>query len=66
MKGRMKKINITFTPDEILLLRDAMAELCNDSDLIWDNAGNGPCPYDKAGRLYEKLCDIYQTKVVPH
>jgi hypothetical protein len=43
-----------------------MAELCNDSDLIWDCADNGPDPYDKAGRLHERLCDIYQEQVVPH
>lgn len=61
-----KTFKLTLTADELLLLRDAMCELCNDSDLIWDNADEGPGPYDKAGKLHEKLCDFYQSEVVSH
>jgi hypothetical protein len=59
-------ITLTLTPNEFFILKDAVEELCNDSDLIWGGPDDSPVRYEAAGRLYDRLCKIEQSEVIPH
>jgi hypothetical protein len=60
------EIVIRFTPQEFFLLKEAMDELCNDSDLIWGGPDDHSVRYDAAMRLAARLEQIEQTVVIPH
>lgn len=63
-----KVISLNVTPQEFFLLKSAMQELCNDSDLIWGNADESEDNrlYQEAERLLSRLDKIEQTEVIPH
>jgi hypothetical protein len=63
-----KTISLTLTPQEFALLKDAMDELCNDSDLIWGNEDEAHCQrrYEEAKRLADRLEKIGQMVVIPY
>jgi hypothetical protein len=63
-----KSIVLTLTSQEFFLLKSAVEELLNDSDLIWGNAdevGTSPL-YDEAKRLADRLEKIEQMVVIPN
>ena len=63
-----KSIVLTLTPQEFFLLKSAVEELLNDSDLIWGNAdavGTSPL-YEEAKRLADRLEKIEQMVVIPN
>jgi hypothetical protein len=60
------EIVIRFTPQEFFLLKEAMDELCNDSDLIWGGPDDHSVRCDAAMRLAARLEQIEQTVVIPH
>jgi hypothetical protein len=63
-----KTISLTLTPQEFALLKDAMDELCNDSDLIWGNEDEAHYQrrYQEAMRLADRLEKIEQMVVIPY
>ena len=63
-----KTISLTLTPQEFALLKDAMDELCNDSDLIWGNEDEAHYQrrYEEAMRLADRLEKIEQMVVIPY
>ena len=63
-----KTISLTLTPQEFALLKDAMDELCNDSDLIWCNEDEAHYQrrYQEAMRLADRLEKIEQMVVIPY
>lgn len=61
-----KTITLTLTPQEFFLLKEAMDELCNDSDLIWGGPDDHSARYDAAMRLAARLEQIEQMQVIPH
>ena len=60
------EIVIRFTPQEFFLLKEAMDELCNDSDLIWGGPDDHTIRYEAAMRLAARLEQIEQKQVLPH
>lgn len=61
-----KTITMQLTAQEFFLLKSAMEELCNDSDLIWGGPDDHADTYHRAGKLLERLEHIEQTEVVTH
>lgn len=61
-------IPLSVSPQEFFLLKSAMEELCNDSDLIWGNADESSDGrlYEGAKRLLSRLEKIEQMVVIPH
>ena len=62
----MQKITLSLSPQEFFLLKDAVEELCNDSDLIWGGPDDHEQRYAEAGRLFDRLCKIEQMEVITH
>lgn len=61
-----KTFTLTLTGPEFFILKDAMEELCNDSDLIWGGPDDHLAQYSLAGKLLERLEKMEQTEVIPH
>ncbi len=59
-------ITLMLSSQEFFLLKEAMDELCNDSDLIWGGPDDHSVRYDAAMRLAARLEQIEQTVVIPH
>lgn len=61
-------ITLTLTPPEFFLLKSAVDELLNDSDLIWGNCDESEDSrlYDEAKRLADRLEKIEQMEVITH
>lgn len=53
---------------EFELVKSAVDELLNDSDLIWGNCDESEDSrlYERAKRLADRLEKIEQTEVIPH
>lgn len=61
-----KTFTLTLTGPEFFILKDAVEELCNDSDLIWGGADDHLAQYSLAGKLLERLEEMAQMEVTPH
>lgn len=63
-----RTIQLSLTPQEFFLLKSAVDELLNDSDLIWGNCDESEDSrlYDEAKRLADRLEKIEQMDVIPH
>ena len=61
-----RTITLTLTPQEFFILKDAMEELCNDSDLIWGGPDDHAARYEEAMRLAARLEKMEQMEVVTH
>lgn len=59
-------ITLMLSSQEFFLLKEAMDELCNDSDLIWGGPDDHSVRYDAAMRLAARLEQIEQMVVIPH
>lgn len=64
--SRNREIIIPFSPQEFFLLKEAMDEMCNDSDLIWGGPDDHTIRYEAAMRLAARLEKIEQMTVIPH
>jgi hypothetical protein len=69
-----KHVTLTLTHQEFFLIKSAVEELLNDSDLIWGNC-HEECYenfvtrtplYDEAKCLADRLEKIEQTEVITH
>lgn len=61
-----KSVTLTLTANEFFLIKDAVEELLNDSDLIWGGPDDSPVRYEAAKRLVARLNTIEQTEVITH
>jgi hypothetical protein len=63
-----RDITLTLNPQEFFLLKSAVEELLNDSDVIWGNADESEDSrlYEQAKRLADRLERIEQMVVIPH
>ena len=61
-------LTITLTHQEFFLIKSAVEELLNDSDLIWGNCDvpDGERLYDEAKCLADRLEKIEQMEVITH
>ena len=61
-----RQVTLTLTHQEFFLIKSAVEELCNDSDLIWGGPDDHEQRYEEAGRLFDRLCKIEQMEVITH
>lgn len=61
-----KTFTLTLTGPEFFILKDAVEELCNDSDLIWGGPDDHLAHYSRAAKLLERLEKMAQAEVTPH
>jgi hypothetical protein len=61
-------ITITLTHQEFFLIKSAVEELLNDSDVIWGNMDESDNSrlYDEVERLADRLEKIEQMEVITH
>jgi hypothetical protein len=59
-------IHLRVDTQEFFLIKEAVAELLNDSDLIWGGPDDSPARYAQAKRLADRLEQIEQMVVIPH
>ena len=63
-----RTISLVLSPREFALVKDAVDELLNDSDIVWGNCDvpNGERLYDEVCHLSKRLAKIEQMVVIPH
>lgn len=62
------QVTLTLTPQEFFLLKTAVEELLNDSDVIWGNADESEDSrlYGEVKSLADRLERIEQMEVITH
>jgi hypothetical protein len=64
----LRTIPLAVSHQEFFLIKSAVEELLNDSDLVWGNCDEPEDSrlYEEAKRLADRLETIEQTVVIPH
>lgn len=63
-----RTVTLTLSVLEFALVKDAVDELLNDSDLIWGNCDESEDSrlYERAKRLADRLEKIEQMEIITH
>jgi hypothetical protein len=63
-----QSVTLTLTHQEFFLIKSAVEELLNDSDVIWGNVDESENSrlYDEVERLADRLEKIEQMEVITH
>lgn len=61
-----RTVTVTLTPQQVALLREAVDQMMNDSDLIWGGPDDHREIYEAYERIDATLQQVEQTQVFPH